>query len=48
MKIVDIILKRDDDAFQDDTRLSVLHVKINGLHTWKIAVLEELSCIFEV
>ena len=48
IKIVDFILRKDDDAFQDDSKLSVLHVEINGLYTWKIAVFEELSCIFEV
>ena len=45
VKIVDIILRKDN---QDDSIMSVLHVEINGLYTWKIAVLEELSCIFEV
>ena len=45
VKIVDIILRKDN---QDDSEMSVLRVEINGLYTWKIAVLEELSCIFEV
>ena len=48
VKVVDIILKIDDDAFQDEKRKSVLHVQLNGVETWKIAVQEGLSCIFEV
>ena len=49
VKIVDIILRRDDDAFEDDNKLSVLHVEPKtSWHTWKIAVHEGLSCIFEV
>ena len=47
VKIVDIILRKDYDAGEDD-KDSVLTVEINGLPTWKMAVLEELSCIFEV
>ena len=48
VKVVDIILKLDDDAFQNESRKSVLHVQLNGVDTWKIAVQEGLSCIFEV
>ena len=50
VKIVDIILRKDDDAFQDDNKLSVLHVvdESSGLCIWKVAVLEGYSCIFEV
>ena len=48
IKVVDLILRMDDDAFQHGTRKSVLHVKLNGMETWKIAVQEGLSCIFEV
>ena len=43
----------DDDALQHETRKretrkSVLYVQLNGVETWKIAVQEGLSCIFEV
>lgn len=38
----------DDDAFQHENRKSVLYVQLNGLETWKIAVQEGFSCIFEV
>lgn len=48
IKVVDIILRNDDDAFQDDSRKSVLHVQLNGEEMWKIAVQEGLSSIFEV
>ena len=48
VNVVDVIVRRDDDAFNDDSRNSVLHVKIKGNQVWKIAVLEGLSCIFEV
>ena len=48
VKVVEIILRMDDDAFRDKTRYSVLRVKLNGVETWKIAVQEGLSCIFEV
>ena len=48
IKVVDIILRIDDDAFQDDSRKSVLHVQLNGEEMWKIAVQEGLSSIFEV
>ena len=47
VKIVDIILRKDDDVVKD-AKDSVLQVKINGMPTWKMAVVEELSCIFEV
>ena len=52
VKIVDTILRKDDDAFQDDSKLSVLHVydelNFGGFYVWKVAVREGLSCIFEV
>ena len=50
VKILEIILRIDDDAFQNANKLSVLHVadKLSGFYTWKVAVLEGLSCIFEV
>lgn len=49
VKIVDVILRKDDDAFENDNKLSVLHVEPKkSWHTWKIAVHEGWSCIFEV
>ena len=48
VKVVDIILRIDDDAFRDRTESTVLRVKLKGVETWKIAVQEGLSCIFEV
>ena len=48
VKVVDNILRRDHDAFQDDNEDSVLHVKLNKEELWKIAVQEGLSCVFEV
>ena len=53
IKVVDVILRMDDDAFQHGSRKhetisSVLYVQLNGMETWKIAVQEGLSCIFEV
>ena len=50
VKILEIILQIDDNAFQNPNRLSVLHVadKLSGFYTWKVAVLEGLSCVFEV
>ena len=47
VKIVDIILRKDDEAVQEN-KGTVLEVYINELPIWKKAVLEELSCIFEV
>lgn len=48
VNVVDILLRKDDDAFHDNSKRSVLHVEVNGNRVWKIAVLEGLSCIFEV
>ena len=48
INVVEAILRRDDDAFNDVSRRSVLHVEVKGNEVWKIAVLEGLSCIFEV
>ena len=48
LEVVEIILRMDDDAFHDKNRYSVLRVQLNGVETWKIAVQDGLSCIFEV
>ena len=50
VNIIDIILRKDDDAFQDERKSSVLHVvdEVSHFPIWKVAVFEGLSCIFEV
>ena len=44
---MDIILRKDDEAGQEN-KDTVLEVYINELPIWQIAVMEEMSCIFEV
>ena len=47
LKAVECILM-DDPIASDAITSSVLGVQLNGVMTWKIAVQDGLSCIFEV